>query len=242
MWLGLALLLLLASATRTSANAATSKSGRPAGAKLPAPADASGILISMRDAWAHLGDDAAAAAARRPPPPPPRPFTLHPILGDNAVLQRAPARAAIYGWAQEAGATITVHFRGKSYEGTVAANDTSLGALMWRVELPPTPASTVPENITVTGLGATATLGSVLFGDVWMCGGQSNMEVPLDETFEWFHPDVSNDTEYPIRVMVFPHVNGLNDSTIHVFDDSPIPWLNATYENLTGTLPPIPPP
>ena len=108
----------------------------------------------------------ATAAALRPPPPPPPPFTLHPILGDNAVLQRAPARAAIYGWAQTAGATIIVHFRGKTYQSTVAANDTSLGALMWRVELPPTPASTVPEDITVTGLGATATLSSVLFGDV----------------------------------------------------------------------------
>jgi hypothetical protein len=56
----------------------------------------------------------------------------------------------------------------------------------------------------------------VLFGDVWTCGGQSNMAVPLDETFEWFHPHVSNDTDYPINVMAFPHVNGLNHSTIHV--------------------------
>ena len=105
---------------------------------------------------------------------------------------------------------------------------------MGRVELPPTPASSTPETITVTGLGGVATLANVLFGDVWMCGGQSNMEVPLDETFEWFHPDVSNDTDYPIRVMVFPHVEGRNDSTIHVADDAPIPWLNSTYENLNA--------
>ena len=70
------------------------------------------------------------------------------------------------------------------------------------------------------------------------------MGVPLDETFEWFHPEVcfaqvslhfaqilqtllhfittflsqqvANDTDYPIRVMAFPHIAGLNASTIHV--------------------------
>ena len=82
--------------------------------------------------------------------------------------------------------------------------------------MPPTPASTVPENITVEAGDTAATLADVLFGDVWACGGQSNMGVPLDETFEWYHPDISNDTDYPINVMAFPHVNGLNRSTIHV--------------------------
>jgi hypothetical protein len=58
------------------------------------------------------------------------------------------------------------------------------------------------------------------------------MEVPLDESFEWYHREVSNDTDYPLRLMTFPHVNGLNDSTIHVNDDKPIPWLESNYENL----------
>lgn len=167
---------------------------------------------SDRTAWTN-------STVPSPPPPPPRPtgpFSLHPTLGDNVVLQRAPARAAIFGWGRTASATITVHFRGKTYEGTVAPNSSNLDALMWRVELPPTPASTVPENITVEAAGTTVTLTNVLFGDVWACGGQSNMAVPLDETFEWFHPDICNDTDYPINVMAFPHVNGINYSTIHV--------------------------
>ena len=37
-----------------------------------------------------------------------------------------------------------------AYNGTVAPNGSSLGALMWRVELPPTPASAAPETVTVT--------------------------------------------------------------------------------------------
>eukprot|EP00039_Didymoeca_costata_P016958 m.310249 g.310249 ORF g.310249 m.310249 type:complete len:695 (+) comp16474_c1_seq2:136-2220(+) len=172
-----------------------------------------------------------------PPPPPPSPppvmpFTLHPLLGDNAVLQRAPSKASIYGWATEAGATITVLFRGQTYESTVEPNSTHLGSLMWNVELPPTPASTTPENITISGLGAEVIMENVLFGDVWMCGGQSNMGVPLEQTFEWFHPDVCNDTSYPINLLKFPHINGLNDSTIHVMNDEPIPWMKSNYTNL----------
>lgn len=89
-----------------------------------------------------------------------------------------------------------VHFRGEAYKATVAANDTGLGALMWRVELPPTPASTSPENITVTGLGATLTLANVLFGDVWMCGGvpaappaesPTSPRCPSPDTAAWHH-------------------------------------------------------
>jgi hypothetical protein len=130
------------------------------------------IVSVVADDEVHATAVHAAQPWRPPrPPPPPLPLTLHPLLSDNAVLQRAPERAAIYGWGERPGATVTVHFRGNAYEGTVAANDTGLGALMWRVELPPTPASTSPENITVAGLGVTVTLANVLFGDIWMCGG-----------------------------------------------------------------------
>ena len=76
---------------------------------------------------------------------------------------------------------------------------------------------------------------------VWACGGQSNMAVPLNQTFEWFHEDVANDTDYPIHVLAFPHVDGLNASTLHVGAarkpqhtmDAPIPWMTSTHANLT---------
>lgn len=32
-----------------------------------------------------------------------------------------------------------------------------------------------PYNVTAATLGGRATLTDVLFGDVWLCGGQSNM-------------------------------------------------------------------
>ena len=79
-------------------------------------AGALALLVAVATARPSLNDDATHATSidwagqrHRPPPPgPPPPFTLHPLLGDNAVLQRAPERAAIYGWAEAPGTVITV--------------------------------------------------------------------------------------------------------------------------------------
>ena len=187
------------------------------------------------------------ASSPAPSPTPPAPkgaISLHPMLGSNMVLQRGPARAALFGWGQAVGTVVTVHFRDQAYTGSVAPNSSSLGGLMWRVELPPTPASVVPETIAVTAAGTTLTLAGVRFGDVWACGGQSNMGVTLNETFEWFHPDVAKDIDYPIHLLKFPHVPGVDDPTIHVgrggrhdypprgYDD-PLPWRNSTHSHLT---------
>ena len=59
------------------------------------------------------------------------------------------------------------------------------------------------------------------------------MEVPLDETFDWFDPAVANDTDYPIRLLEIPHVNGLNDSTIRIGNsNSALKWSESSYDTL----------
>lgn len=45
---------------------------------------------------------------------------------------------------------------------------------IWRVSLDPVEAGG-PYNVTVACENSTATLTDVLFGDIWLCGGQSNM-------------------------------------------------------------------
>ena len=45
----------------------------------------------------------------------------------------------------------------------------------WRVDLDPTPASTVPQKLEISGEN-TISITDVLVGEVWICGGQSNME------------------------------------------------------------------
>ncbi len=56
----------------------------------------------------------------------------------------------------------------------------ALGYVSWLFRLDPTPAGG-PYSITVTLGGSTLTLHNVLFGDIWLCAGQSNMEFQISK-------------------------------------------------------------
>lgn len=86
------------------------------------------------------------------------------------VLQRAPQQAILWGFG-EPGAKITTELAGKALTTTVSADG------VWRQVLPPTPASTVPTDVVFSDEGSTKlALRNVLFGDVFICSGQSNMQ------------------------------------------------------------------
>jgi sialate O-acetylesterase len=91
------------------------------------------------------------------------------IFGDHMVLQRD-AKVPIWGKA-DAGERVTVTVAGQEHAAT--ADDTG----KWRVTLQPI-ASTDPVEITVTAKNA-LTYKDVLFGEVWVCSGQSNMGFAL---------------------------------------------------------------
>lgn len=94
---------------------------------------------------------------------------LSPIFGDNMVLQRGKADA-IWGWA-EPGESVRVEIGDKTATG-VAGPDRR-----WQVKIEP-PATGGPYTVRVSG-HQTVELHDVLVGDVWLCGGQSNMGLPL---------------------------------------------------------------
>ena len=90
------------------------------------------------------------------------------VIGDNMVLQQQ-SHAPLWGWAKPAAELeIRAEWLAAPKHATVAEDGT------WRVDLP-TPAAGGPFRITITGDG-THTLNNVLIGEVWVCGGQSNME------------------------------------------------------------------
>ncbi len=98
----------------------------------------------------------------------PLPF-VSPIFGDNMVLQRGKPNT-IWGWS-EPGDHIRVQIGRKTAKG-VAGKDRR-----WQVKIQPPPAGG-PYTIRITG-HETVELQNVLVGDVWLCGGQSNMQLPL---------------------------------------------------------------
>ena len=91
------------------------------------------------------------------------------VFSDNMVLQRD-LRTPVWGFA-EPGGRVTLDIAGQQHV-TVANVDGK-----WFVRLDPMPAGG-PYALSVSGV-PTHTLKNVLIGDVWLCSGQSNMEMNM---------------------------------------------------------------
>jgi sialate O-acetylesterase len=129
--------------------------------------------MPLRSRVARLALLALSAGAL--PAAEPRPL-LSPIFGDHMVLQRDKPNP-LWGWTQP-GAEVAVHFSGQNK--TTAADADG----RWRVVLDPLPLSVEPDVVTVTAKNRQSEIESrklqdVLVGDVWLCGGQSNMQFGL---------------------------------------------------------------
>ena len=94
------------------------------------------------------------------------------LIGDNMVLQQQ-TEARLWGWAQP-GRTVIV---------TTSWNDTKVWTKAdkqgkWLVKVKTPEASYEPLSITFDD-GEPLTINNVVSGEVWVCAGQSNMEMPV---------------------------------------------------------------
>ena len=120
------------------------------------------------------------------------------LFQSNMVLQRDKP-VHIWGWA-DVGEQVSVSF-GETEVTATAAADRS-----WKVSLPAMSTSSRPQTLRVKGNDASLTLDNVLVGDVWVLGGQSNMEFPLDRVENGELEIVS--ANYPnIRILTIPVAN-----------------------------------
>jgi sialate O-acetylesterase len=98
------------------------------------------------------------------------------------VLQSSPAAARIWGWTSTANEAVRIKFNGQTY--TVTSSLDEFGNNLWSLDLPPTPASFQSYRIDVSSAsGNNVTLSNILFGDVYVCSGQSNMQMTVSSTF-----------------------------------------------------------
>ncbi|MBE6826707.1 MAG: sialate O-acetylesterase [Oscillospiraceae bacterium] len=105
-----------------------------------------------------------------------------PIFTDHAVLQRE-KNIWFFGTAPE-GAIVTLTLGSLTQTSAPAHNG------RWELLLPPLPAGG-PYDITLTDGTDTLTLHDIMIGEVWLCGGQSNMELNLKDAHE---PEPALDT------------------------------------------------
>ena len=89
---------------------------------------------------------------------------------NNAVLQRD-MPVPVWGTA-DARANVTVKFAGQSKSATANSEG------KWKVQLDPLPASLSPRSLTIgSSKNSSIELSNILVGEVWICSGQSNMQM-----------------------------------------------------------------
>lgn len=93
------------------------------------------------------------------------------LIGSGMVLQRE-SRATIWGWT-EAGRTVTVT---PSWDDT-ARSTRADGSGRWSLQVE-TPQAGGPHTMRIDD-GDELCLDNILIGEVWLCSGQSNMEMPM---------------------------------------------------------------
>lgn len=133
----------------------------------------------------------------------PLPF-VSPIFGDNMVLQRGKA-GILWGWSDR-GDKVWVEIAGKHASGVAGVDR------RWQVKIHP-PAVGGPYTITIKGR-QTVELHNVLVGDVWLCSGQSNMQVGLR---------FANNGEEEVKAANYPEIRFFSVVTHVAYHHTDIP-------------------
>jgi len=95
------------------------------------------------------------------------------LVGDNMVLQQQ-TEARLWGWAKpKATVKVTTSWSSEAVEAK-AGNDGR-----WLAKVKTSKASMASQTVTFDDGDGAITLKDVLIGEVWVCAGQSNMEMPV---------------------------------------------------------------
>ena len=138
----------------------------------------------------------------------------NPLFSDNTVLQRG-KRVPVWGKALE-GERVQVEFAGQKV-GTVAKDG------RWMLWLEPLKASSTPQIMTISGQN-TVTVNNVLVGEVWVCGGQSNMSWTLQRAANGAEA-VAGAADPQIRLLMIPQLAMDEPQT-----EAKVQWKECTSE------------
>lgn len=118
------------------------------------------------------------------------------LISDGMVLQRN-ADVKIWGRADE-GEKITISFDGKTYNAAAGANG------KWEAILSQLKAGG-PYSMNIDASNH-ITLKDIMVGDVWVCSGQSNMELPMRRVKYRYPETIANSDNPNIRQFIVPDV------------------------------------
>ena len=116
------------------------------------------------------------------------------LISDGMVLQRD-AEVKIWGWAAH-NEKISIHFIDSVYNTTADDNGE------WKVVLAGLKAGG-PYEMEVKA-GNLITVKDIMIGDVWVCSGQSNMELPMKRVSPIYGAEIANSENVFIRQFYVP--------------------------------------
>lgn len=95
---------------------------------------------------------------------------LPPIMSSNMVLQQK-SQATLWGWSDPSERFVIIASWKNTVDSVQAPNSGK-----WKAKIA-TPSAGGPYTITIKGRTTTIVLENILIGEVWICSGQSNMEM-----------------------------------------------------------------
>jgi sialate O-acetylesterase len=138
------------------------------------------------------------------------------------VLQRN-ADIKIWGWAKS-GETVTLQFLGQEYKAGVSE------AEHWEIAITTGPAGGPYDMKIMMGDDKqTIVLRDILIGDVWLCSGQSNMEMRMEALTEVYPEEIKGSENPFIRQFMVPMVYNFAGPQVDVVDGS---WQSASPDNV----------
>ena len=152
------------------------------------------------------------------------------------VLQRAPQRAVVWGFG-DASTLVTLNMNDQTY--TTMSNSESEnkhGESIWSVTLDPV-SDEGPFDIHVSqplpnGTLINITLHDVLFGDVWVCSGQSNMQLTVGMIYNATE-EIANAGNYP-KIRVFSAALMLSTAPVEELLGIALNWSVASPKSVGG--------
>lgn len=146
---------------------------------------------------------------------------VSPYFKDHLVLQRNKENQ-IWGTALK-NEKISLEIAGKTMV-TITAKDGK-----WHVSLPSF-AEGGPYSIQISTKNEMVKIGDVLFGDVWLCSGQSNMEYAVGG-FPWGKDEMGKAVNNNIRFLDVP--NQIEEVPVHELSEN-VEWKTATGNNINS--------
>jgi sialate O-acetylesterase len=166
------------------------------------------------------------------------------VFGNNMALQRNTTTNSLYGWSAQPNILINLillnkginSYNNNSYSSNKLSNQ---GGYYWKIYLHEVIGGFDNYTISITStIGETISLYNIVFGDIFFCSGQSNMQFSMPAIFNASAEVIIAD-DYPfIRILSVGQDAGLPQTSSPLDDVYSIqmPWIEGSSTSINGSL------